>query len=135
MNARIREFQSGVARRAAAQAADPRWLHQKALAALSSWDGVRGALAAARPSPWGAVVLLMMGSFVRSVVEQFAQVGCRGRAPDSIVPVRTRWRAAPGAGACPGFARARLTVRPHNPARLLQGYVEGVILGNPKPLP
>jgi len=36
---------------------------------------LRAALAAARPSPWGAVVLLMIGSFVRSVVEQFAQVG------------------------------------------------------------
>ncbi|KAL4428854.1 hypothetical protein ABPG77_005292 [Micractinium sp. CCAP 211/92] len=73
VNTRIREFQAGVARRAAAQAADPRWLHQKALSALSSWDGVRGALAATRPTPWGAVVLLMIGSFVRSVIEQFAQ--------------------------------------------------------------
>lgn len=124
MNARIREFQSGVARRAAAQAADPRWLHQKALAALSSWDGVRGALAAARPSPWGAVVLLMMGSFVRSVVEQFAQVGCRGRAPDSIVPVRTRWRAAPGARRlpwlCPRQAH-RPTSQPGSPVAGLRG--------------
>jgi hypothetical protein len=36
---------------------------------------VRAALLAARPSPWGALVLLMIGSFVKSVVEQFAQVG------------------------------------------------------------
>ncbi len=84
VNTRIREFQAGVVRRAAAQAADPRWLHQKALSALSSWDGVRGALAATRPTPWGAVVLLMIGSFVRSVIEQFAQARlgrrCRHRA-------------------------------------------------------
>ncbi|KAL4451519.1 hypothetical protein ABPG75_007181 [Micractinium tetrahymenae] len=73
VNMRIREFQAGVARRAAAQAADPRWFHQKALATLGSWHSARGALLAARPSPWGAVVLLMIGSFVRSVIEQFAQ--------------------------------------------------------------
>lgn len=73
VNQRIREFQEGVARRAAAQALDPRWPWQKALATLSSWDSIRAALAAARPSPWGALTLLMVGSFVRSVVEQFAQ--------------------------------------------------------------
>lgn len=91
VNARIREFQAGVTRRAAAQAADPRWLHQKALATLGSWRSVRAALAAARPSPWGAVVLLMIGSFVRSVIEQFAQVGARRGA--AAARARTRWRA------------------------------------------
>lgn len=76
VNARIDAFQVGVATRAAAQAADPRWLHEKALAGLAglgSWEGVRAAAAALRPSPWGAVVALMVGSFLRSVVEQFAQ--------------------------------------------------------------
>ncbi|PSC74979.1 Vacuole membrane 1 [Micractinium conductrix] len=73
VNYRIRDFQEGVARRAAAQAADPRWFFQKAAGTLSSWGRARRALAAAQPSPWGAVVLLMIGSFVRSVVEQFAQ--------------------------------------------------------------
>lgn len=73
VNQKIGEFQEGVARRAAAQAADPRWFYHKAIATLSSWDSARAAAAAARPSPWGAIVLLMIGSFVRSVVEQFAQ--------------------------------------------------------------
>ena len=76
VNARITAFQAGVATRAAARAADPRWLHEKVLAALGSlgsWEGVRAAASALRPSPWGAVVALMVGSFVRSVVEQFAQ--------------------------------------------------------------
>ena len=77
VNYRIRDFQEGVARRAAAQAADPRWFFQKAAGTLSSWGRARRALAAAQPSPWGAVVLLMIGSFVRSVVEQFAQVRAR----------------------------------------------------------
>ena len=52
-----------------------RWFYEKALATFSSWSSVRAALLAARPSPWGALVLLMIGSFVKSVVEQFAQVG------------------------------------------------------------
>ena len=51
------------------------WFYEKALATFSSWGSVRAALLAARPSPWGALVLLMIGSFVKSVVEQFAQVG------------------------------------------------------------
>lgn len=51
------------------------WFYQKALGTLSSWSALRAALLAARPSTWGALTLLMVGSFVRSVVEQFAQVG------------------------------------------------------------
>ena len=73
VNTKIAEFQAGVAHRAAAQAADPRWFYEKALATLGSWSGVRAAAAAAVPSPWGAVVLLMIGSFVSSVVQQLAQ--------------------------------------------------------------
>jgi hypothetical protein len=72
-NAAIAEFQAGVARRAAAAAADPRWAHQKALGTLRSWRATRAALAAAAPSPWRALVLLMVGSFAKGVVEQFAQ--------------------------------------------------------------
>ena len=79
MNRRIADFQEGVARRAAAQAADPRWPWHRALDTLGSWERARAALAAARPSPWGALTLLMIGSFVRSVVEQFAQVGGDGQ--------------------------------------------------------
>lgn len=52
-----------------------RWFYAKALSTFSSWKSARSALLAARPSLWGGVVLLMIGSFVRSVVEQFAQVG------------------------------------------------------------
>jgi hypothetical protein len=52
-----------------------RWFYTKALSTFSSWKSARSALLAARPSLWGGVVLLMIGSFVRSVVEQFAQVG------------------------------------------------------------
>eukprot|EP00887_Chlorella_sp_A99_P001874 scaffold19.g1874.t1 len=73
INERIAAFQEGVGRRAAAQAADPRWFYTKAWHTLQSWEATRAALAAARPSPWGCVVLLMIGSFLRSVVEQFAQ--------------------------------------------------------------
>lgn len=73
INQKIAAFQEGVARRAAAQAADPRWFYAKAWDTLRSWEATRAALLAARPSPWGCVVLLMMGSFLRSVVEQFAQ--------------------------------------------------------------
>jgi len=113
VNQRISEFQEGVARRAAAQALDPRcaallvhpgcclwfavckvrravvlaiagitdrqagasvpppastcfprsacrWPWQKALGTLLSWGSIRAALAAARPSPWGALTLLMV---------------------------------------------------------------------------
>lgn len=77
VNQRIAEFQEGVAKRAAARAADPRWAHEKLLHTLRSWEGVRGAAVAAAPSPWGLVVLVMIGSFVKSIVEQFAQVSRR----------------------------------------------------------
>lgn len=146
MNTRIREFQAGVARRAAAQAADPRWLHQKALSALSSWDGVRGALAAARPTPWGAVVLLMVGSFVRSVIEQFAQarLGRRRWHLACTVPARAgaglsvgcflhhytaQLRAAGSPGAVQLSSARPSSCKPPHPATnppsssLLQGYV------------
>jgi hypothetical protein len=75
VNLRIAEFQEGVARRAAARAADPSWFYERLWRMLRSRAALRGALAAARPSPWGTVVLLMIGSFLKSIVEQFAQVG------------------------------------------------------------
>ena len=48
---------------------------------LGSAEGRRAALAWATPTPWGAVVLLMVGSFVRSVIEQFAQAHAVERDP------------------------------------------------------
>lgn len=77
MNRKIAEFQEGVARRAAARAADPTWAWQRLARGLRSWEGIKAAAAGAVPSPWGALVALMIGSFVKSIVEQFAQVGRR----------------------------------------------------------
>lgn len=78
VNQKIAEFQEGVARRAAAHAADPSWAYQRLWRTLSSWEGLTAAARGAVPSPWGAVVLLMIGSFVKSIVEQFAQVCPKG---------------------------------------------------------
>ena len=74
VNDRIADFQEGVARRAAARAADPSWFYHRLWRTLRSRQALAAWLAAARPSPWGLVVLVMIGSFVRSIVEQFAQV-------------------------------------------------------------
>lgn len=73
VNDSIRDFQSGVAHRAAAQKADPRWFYVKAWHALQNWDTTKAALLRARPSIWGTIVLFMVGSFVVGVVEQVAQ--------------------------------------------------------------
>lgn len=101
INRKIRSFQEGVAKRAAAAAADPRWFYQRASASLAAtW--VRVASAASNhassssssnslfqlftvvikeavptnikiPSLWGVLVALAVGSFMKGVVEQFAQ--------------------------------------------------------------
>lgn len=73
INNRIADFQEGVARRAAAAAADQRWFYQRALSKLSSKEQMKMSLLAMKPSPWGAFVMLAMGSFLKGVVEQFAQ--------------------------------------------------------------
>lgn len=73
VNGAISDFQKGVASRAAAQAVDPRWHWFTAADKLRSWQAIRSFLVGAVPSPWGAIVLLMVGSFVKSVVEQIAQ--------------------------------------------------------------
>ncbi|GAB4819394.1 hypothetical protein N2152v2_006440 [Parachlorella kessleri] len=73
VNDRIADFQEGVARRAAARAADPSWFYHRLWRTLRSRQALAAWLAAARPSLWGLVVLVMIGSFVRSIVEQFAQ--------------------------------------------------------------
>jgi hypothetical protein len=73
VNVAIADFQGGVARRAAARRQDPRWAWQKALEAARRPGAALRALRSAAPTPWGAVVLLMVGSFVKGVVEQFAQ--------------------------------------------------------------
>jgi hypothetical protein len=72
-DAAIADFQAGVARRAAARAADLRGALRRAAGALRSWPAARAALAAAWPSPWGAVVAVMLASFIGGVVEQVAQ--------------------------------------------------------------
>jgi hypothetical protein len=59
--------------RAAAAQADRRWAHERLFEALSSWEGFWGLVQAARPSLWGAVMLFMIGLFVKTMVEQFAQ--------------------------------------------------------------
>lgn len=74
VNTKIEAFQAGVARRAAARAADPSWFYERVWHTLRSWKGLKGALHAAAPSPWGAVTAFMIGSFLKSIIEQFAQV-------------------------------------------------------------
>lgn len=78
INSSIASFQDGVARRAAARAAaaDPAWGLSKAVASLSSlrsWAAIKAALVARAPSPWSGLVAVMVGSFVKGVVEQIAQ--------------------------------------------------------------
>jgi hypothetical protein len=68
-----------VARRAAAQVSDPRWFFLKVVDGVSSWEAFKATAARAVPSPWGAVVWVMVGSFLKSAVEQAA----RGRAADA----------------------------------------------------
>ncbi|KAL6785364.1 hypothetical protein ACKKBG_A03535 [Auxenochlorella protothecoides x Auxenochlorella symbiontica] len=72
VNARIAAFQDGVAARAAAPPSVRSWAARLRGAAR---DPRRLAAAArgALPSPWGALTALMLASFLRSVVEQFAQ--------------------------------------------------------------
>lgn len=114
-----------------------RWPWQKALSTLSSWDSIRAALVAARPSPWGALTLLMVGSFVRSVVEQFAQVGvaprcvspcCAARlssGPTGAVCVEVWWSASTaGAPNSAHSLHVRSASEPWSPLwPLLQSYV------------
>ena len=77
INTSIEDFQSGVARRAAARAADPRWPWTKAAGRIAAMPrnlgGVKDLLVVAVPSPWSCVVGVMVGSFVKGVVEQIAQ--------------------------------------------------------------
>mmetsp|Transcript_1231 Transcript_1231/g.3656 ORF Transcript_1231/g.3656 Transcript_1231/m.3656 type:complete len:454 (+) Transcript_1231:332-1693(+) len=73
VNSRIGAFQSKVAKRAAASALDTRWWHQRTLEALSSREGAAEWARSCVPSPWGAIVLVLMASFVVSCIEQFAQ--------------------------------------------------------------
>ena len=77
INSSIASFQDGVARRAAARAvADASWGWSQtaaSLRSLRSWPAIKAALVANSPSPWSALVALMVGSFVKGVVEQIAQ--------------------------------------------------------------
>lgn len=50
-----------------------RWWHQRLVERLSSWPAAAAYARSFVPTPWSAVILLLMGSFVVSCVEQFAQ--------------------------------------------------------------
>jgi vacuole membrane protein 1 len=106
INRKIRAFQEGVAKRAAAAAADPRWFYQRASASFAAtWVRVSSAASNHASSPsstasllqlftvvikelvptdikvpslWGVLVALAVGSFMKGVVEQFA----KGRAAE-----------------------------------------------------
>lgn len=70
---KIHDFQEAVARREAARVADPRWFFQRLPDCLVSSVAAQGCALAALPSPWMAVVLVLVGSFVISCINQFAQ--------------------------------------------------------------
>lgn len=75
VNSAIEDFQNGVAQRAAAEKADPRWFFTKAASQMTSLQGfVDLVIKCIVPSSlWSCVVMVMIGVFVKSVVEQIAQ--------------------------------------------------------------
>jgi hypothetical protein len=50
-----------------------RWWYQRLAGHLSSWPAATAYFRSLLPTPWSAVILLLMGSFVVSCIEQFAQ--------------------------------------------------------------
>jgi vacuole membrane protein 1 len=82
VNASISSFQAGVARReaqrkaaaaAAAATGSPASVLGMTVKKIHDLKDVTSIVAANMPSPWGAIVLLMVGSFVKGVIEQIAQ--------------------------------------------------------------
>lgn len=78
VNGAIADFQSHVAQRqaaaaAAASGAPSAWSIKKLIQGVRSWRVSRSQVVALAPSPWGLVVALMVGGFVKNVVEQIAQ--------------------------------------------------------------
>mmetsp|Transcript_16138 Transcript_16138/g.38280 ORF Transcript_16138/g.38280 Transcript_16138/m.38280 type:complete len:347 (+) Transcript_16138:52-1092(+) len=74
INSKIAEFQEGLAEReAAAMGGSWNASVDKVTGALSSWDGFVDLLSSLLPTPWGAVMNILIGAFFVSCVHQIAQ--------------------------------------------------------------
>lgn len=72
---KVREFEAGTQQRAAAAIQDPRWVWEKDLDAWNSstWNDIVGFLWSHRPSVWSTLVFSVVGIFLLSCVQEFAQ--------------------------------------------------------------
>lgn len=73
VDSRILAFQNKVAKRAAATTIDTRWWYQRTMEHLSTKQRAADWVRSFVPSPWAAVILLLIGGFMVSCIDQFAQ--------------------------------------------------------------
>lgn len=117
INAQIAKFQGRIATHEAEKAAGA---SLASLLDLSAWQrlGPRELLGALCPSPWSAVMLLFVGIFLKSCVEQMAQAYLRdSRAGDDEYFGSPKTPVVPGTGrsaAAPRRTAARTTRTPGN---------------------